>query len=284
MSEVDHACLAAALVAALAELTTIDTNHEANAGSYTYKYADIADVVKVTRPVLANHGVVALTPVHEHGDGLACTVTILHASGERLDFEPFPFPRGRDAQATGSMVTYHRRYALVAALGMAADDDDGAAAKEPRAEPPPNRRAGKPATKKDRDAIVAILNEIPAEATVEIAGRTVKARQAAKVEYLEHFGLGKADQLRADQVLDAVAWATERRDVLVPLVLFDGDSLMAGIRAYEERLGQEAWPGYTQWLTDQYGADVDLDKMDSGDLEQVWRYLHELVTVGIPTR
>src|SRR5690606_13383389 len=70
------------------------------------------------------------TPVHEHGNGLACTVTFLHSSGDRLDFGPFPFPHGRDAQATGSMVTYHRRYALVAALGMAAgDDDDGAAAK-----------------------------------------------------------------------------------------------------------------------------------------------------------
>jgi hypothetical protein len=127
--------LAPALVAALADLTIVVAGRTATVpmkagGSFSYGYADIADVVKLTRPVLAQHGIVALTPVHSEGDGLACTVILLHTSGERMDLGPFPFPHGRDAQATGSMVTYHRRYALVAALGMAAgDDDDGAAAK-----------------------------------------------------------------------------------------------------------------------------------------------------------
>jgi hypothetical protein len=126
----DHETLAAALVAALEQLTVVVAARTADAGSYSYSYADMAGVVKLTRPVLARHGLVALTPLHDHADGLACTVVILHTSGERLDFGPFPFPHGRDAQATGSAVTYHRRYALVAALGMAAgDDDDGAAAK-----------------------------------------------------------------------------------------------------------------------------------------------------------
>lgn len=139
-----HEALASALVAALSDLTVVDTARTANAGSYSYKYADVGDVVKLTRPVLAAHGLVALTPVHAHGDGLACTVILLHTSGERLELGPFPFPHGRDAQATGSMVTYHRRYALVAALGMAAgDDDDGQSAAprergEPAVKPSPN--------------------------------------------------------------------------------------------------------------------------------------------------
>lgn len=125
--------LAPAVVAALKDLTVVDTGRTANAGSYSYKYADIADVVKLTRPVLAAHGVVALTPIHAHEGGLACTVHLLHESGERLTLGPFPFPHGKDAQATGSMVTYHRRYALIAALGMATgEDDDGAAAQPAR--------------------------------------------------------------------------------------------------------------------------------------------------------
>lgn len=130
-----HPNLAAALVAALSDLTVIAAARTANVGSYSYSYADIGDVVKLTRPVLAAHGLVALTPVHDHGDGLACTVIVLHASGERMDLGPFPFPHGRDAQATGSMVTYHRRYALVAALGMAAGDDDDGASAKPRQRP-----------------------------------------------------------------------------------------------------------------------------------------------------
>lgn len=127
--------IAAALVAALPDLTVIEkgrsVNMELKSGKkIKYDYADLADVVKMTRGKLAEHGLVALTPVHDHGSGLACTVILLHSSGERMDLGPFPFPHGQDAQATGSMVTYHRRYALLAALGMAAgdDDDDGATA------------------------------------------------------------------------------------------------------------------------------------------------------------
>ena len=131
----EHETLAQALVAALADLAVVEKGNTAkistkDGGSYSYTYADIADVVKLTRPALAEHGIVALTPVHAHGNELACTVTLVHTSGDKLDLGPFPFPPGRDAQATGSMVTYHRRYALVAALGLAAgDDDDGRAAK-----------------------------------------------------------------------------------------------------------------------------------------------------------
>ena len=128
----EHDTLAAALVAALADLCVVDKGRTANVGTYSYDYADIADVIRLTRPALKEHGIVALTPVHDHGTGLAVTVKFVHVSGETMDLGPFPFPHGRDAQATGSMVTYHRRYALVAALGIAAGDDDDGAAAQPR--------------------------------------------------------------------------------------------------------------------------------------------------------
>lgn len=146
----EHENIATALVAALANLTIVEKGRTAkiptkDGKSYSYDYADIGDVVKLTRPVLAEHGLVALTPIHDHGDGLACTVTILHTSGERLDFGPFPFDGARDAQATGSAVTYFRRYALVAALGMAAgDDDDGASAKASQTAPQRQERPQEP--------------------------------------------------------------------------------------------------------------------------------------------
>jgi hypothetical protein len=123
-----------ALVAALGDLCVIDRGNTAtiptkDGRSFTYTYADLADVVAATRPVLAAHGLVALTPLTNHEDGPAVAVVILHRSGQSLTFGPFPFREGHDAQATGSAVTYHRRYALLAALGIATgDDDDGAAA------------------------------------------------------------------------------------------------------------------------------------------------------------
>jgi hypothetical protein len=174
----EHDTLAAALVAALSDMTVVEKSRTAKiekkaGGYYSYDFADIADVVKLTRPVLAEHGIVALTPVHDHGDGLACTVTLVHVSGDRLDLGPFPFPHGRDAQATGSMVTYHRRYALVAALGIAAgDDDDGAEAtaaarrpamkEEPPIEVPDGDSVGVTKTKL-RDYLAAKIEGDPTE-------------------------------------------------------------------------------------------------------------------------
>lgn len=179
--------LASALVAALTDLSVIEKGRKANVGSYSYEYADIADVVKLTRPKLAEHGIVALTPVHDHGNGLACTVTLVHTSGETMDLGPFPFPAGRDAQATGSAVTYHRRYALVSALGLAAgDDDDGAAATKSARQPKPvvvpegesvaaaKKRVGA-AVGGDKDAAKAIWDQADLPIiTVEIGGNEVR--------------------------------------------------------------------------------------------------------------
>lgn len=129
---VTHDSLAFALVAALADLTVIEPKNNADMGSFKVRYADLASLVKLTRRHLANHGLVVLTPLCHLNDSPAVQVTIVHEGGESLTFGPFPFQHGRDAQATGSWVTYMRRYALVAALGMAAGDDDDGAAAQPR--------------------------------------------------------------------------------------------------------------------------------------------------------
>lgn len=162
----EQTTLAAALVAALADLSVIDKGRTAKiehkgGGAHSYEYADLSDVVKMTRPKLAEHGIVALTPVEDHGEDLKVTVVFLHSSGERMDFGPLTFPRGNTAQATGSAITYFRRYALVAALGMAAgDDDDGATAvpqqqeqkvkPNPKAEPLTERLAKLPVEAQDK--------------------------------------------------------------------------------------------------------------------------------------
>jgi hypothetical protein len=187
----EHSGIASALVAALADLSVVETGRTANAGSYSYKYADIGDVVKLTRPKLAEHGLVALTPVRAHEGGLACDVVLLHTSGERLDFGPFPFPHGRDAQATGSMVTYHRRYALIAALGMAAGDDDDGASALPRQEPAR-------ASKAKRDEVKHALDQLHPDDQA-----TLKAWWAG-----HDFGSLRDGSLRADAVepiLDEIA-------------------------------------------------------------------------------
>jgi hypothetical protein len=91
-------------------------------------YPTLADVHTVTRPVLAKHGLCVVQDVLVDGDWVRVLTTLIHSSGEKLGFGPIGFPAGRDPQATGSSVTYARRYGLLAALGLAGEDDDGASA------------------------------------------------------------------------------------------------------------------------------------------------------------
>lgn len=127
----EHATIAEALVAALAAMPSITKDESADAGSYTYDYASLASIVHAVRPVLAEHGLAPFQNVHRDDAGLAVTTTILHVSGEREECGPLSFPRGNNPQTTGSAISYFRRYALLAALGLAPEDDDGAAASAP---------------------------------------------------------------------------------------------------------------------------------------------------------
>lgn len=57
------------------------------------------------------------------------TTYLVHLSGQWVAFGPATFPAPNDPQQRGAVISYARRYALLAALGLAAEDDDGASAK-----------------------------------------------------------------------------------------------------------------------------------------------------------
>jgi len=178
--------VSAALVAACAELGDVPKKHKASVGSYSYDYADLADTLSVVRPVLAKHGLAVLQPVTtepEHDLVVVATV-ILHSSGEQLELGRLGLPLGQGAQATGSAITYARRYALLAALGLAAEDDDGAAATAaPRMRERP-RAASKPVERKDpRTTQEAEVLEL-----LGLMGEEEKRRVVA--EFKTHFGCG----------------------------------------------------------------------------------------------
>jgi hypothetical protein len=184
---VHHDSLASALVAALSDLTVIEPKNNADMGSFKVRYADLASLVKLTRKQLAGHGLVVLTPLCHLNDSPAVQVTIIHEGGESLTFGPFPFQHGRDAQATGSWVTYMRRYALVAALGMAAGDDDDGASAQPRQAEPPRTVSPKALAK---SALLALLDgdkTKAAEAWTGIEGDSVDwSADPDPAAYLEH--------------------------------------------------------------------------------------------------
>lgn len=93
------------------------------------KYADLAAVWDAARPALSANGLSVVQTVSTVDGGAAVVVctTLLHASGQFLR-ECLQLPVAqRTPQAVGSAITYGRRYALAALVGVAQEDDDGAA-------------------------------------------------------------------------------------------------------------------------------------------------------------
>ena len=90
------------------------------------KYADLGSIIKTSKPVLAKHGLsVSQLTTSSNGD-IGLTTLLMHESGEWLESTislPIDDEAKNVAQATGSIITYLRRYSYASVLGIYADED-----------------------------------------------------------------------------------------------------------------------------------------------------------------
>lgn len=92
------------------------------------KYADLASVWDACRKPLTDNGLsVAQTAAADDGH-VGVTTILMHASGQWIADRLVMKPTKDDPQGIGSCITYARRYALAAMVGVAPEDDDGNAA------------------------------------------------------------------------------------------------------------------------------------------------------------
>lgn len=88
------------------------------------KYADLATVRDWVLPVLNRHGLSVVQLPCEWEGRLALFTLLLHESGEYLGaYVPLRMVKD-DPQGMGSALTYARRYALQAIVGVAGEEDD----------------------------------------------------------------------------------------------------------------------------------------------------------------
>lgn len=95
---------------------------------YGYNYADLSSILEEARPLLAKHGLsIAQLPASAH-DKVVLETLLMHSSGQWVSSTiEMGVERGKGmslAQAVGSVITYARRYALAAMLGISQTDDD----------------------------------------------------------------------------------------------------------------------------------------------------------------
>jgi len=113
---------AQALVAAIGELSNVPKT--ASNPYFKSKYAPLDAIVEATRPVLAKHGLaIQQQPLFMEGTA-GVETTILHKSGHSTTTTLLLPLKDQSPQGVGSAITYARRYALAAVLGLATEDDD----------------------------------------------------------------------------------------------------------------------------------------------------------------
>lgn len=125
------AAFAEAFARASAEFPTIPLNGK---GHNQKPYATLKDITRLTRPVLAAHGL-ALTFSIDVGEQVVVTAELMHEAGHSKTTS-IALPRETSGsknavQAVGSSQTYGQRYTAQAILGLSLGDDtedDGAGA------------------------------------------------------------------------------------------------------------------------------------------------------------
>lgn len=120
----------------LNEVPNFSTDETANAGSRTYKYLNLATLLKNIKPIFEKHGIAFSQKVTFDGTGdgrqtLGTVETIIFDENEQQTVCEYPFFVTGDPQQVGSAITYARRYSLTTVLGIFPDkDDDGGYAKQ----------------------------------------------------------------------------------------------------------------------------------------------------------
>lgn len=91
-------------------------------------YAPLDSIIEMIRPILAENGLTAMqfTDLPDTGEGVLIETIITHESGQYISGKLYMPAAKLDPQGFGSAITYGRRYALAAALGIVSDEDTDA--------------------------------------------------------------------------------------------------------------------------------------------------------------
>lgn len=148
--------LAVALAKAQGEFPAINKDRtvqvKSDKGSYKFSYATLDEITDKTRPALLKNGLVCVQMLAHLGVRPVLVTRLLHESGEWLEGTAPLAADGKNPQQFGSAITYVRRYALSAMLGVTAEeDDDGNAAVGNHVQPVQRRQnAAGPARQQER--------------------------------------------------------------------------------------------------------------------------------------
>lgn len=155
------------------------------------RYADLASIVRAVKDPLAANGLSYTQFPLTCDKHVGVTTVLMHSSGQFIQSE-YTIPLQKlDPQAVGSAITYARRYALQAIVGIPATDDDAELAMvrddEPRTKSHPAPTCGQ------------IF-----EKAKEVFGPAAKAKILDRMQ--NEYGATASNQLKPQDLSSLMAW------------------------------------------------------------------------------
>ena len=119
------------LAEALSKLQGVVEDPVKNKSAHKCKYADLPQVLQILRPLFLQNGLSVSQFPGIEDDKITIETMLMHKSGQYISSVLKMNALGANsamnkAQEMGAVITYARRYALTAILGIAADEDTDA--------------------------------------------------------------------------------------------------------------------------------------------------------------
>jgi hypothetical protein len=208
--------LAEALAKAQAGFTTVIKSKTAKGEKFSYKYADLADVLEMVVPALSKQGIAFTQPLRREGDK-TFVITRIQLGDEFLEDAGLPIPSQVRPQELGTYLTYYRRYSVSTFLGISTDEDTDAVETRDDYKPSSSGQVTKRATPvihqpaqgvqvTPAPKFVADESDVP----VNIGSAPTKEEMASIKESLKSLGIDN-DKLKAYSL--KVAGRTAVRDI-----------------------------------------------------------------------
>ena len=158
-----------------------------SAGKFSYKYSPLDEILNLVRPLLSENGLSIIQFPTSQGNTVGVTTMLTHSSGEFIEFDPIVLAMDKQsAQGAGAAITYARRYALSAILGISSEDDDDAISIEPESTSNKGKKSNTKGTGNLSEAQIKRLYAIAnsAEVNADTVKDQVKRKYDKKVSEL----------------------------------------------------------------------------------------------------
>ena len=151
------------------------------------KYVPLENVVEVITEEAPKHGLSFFqSPCNDEHGRIGISTLVTHQSGEFIEFEPlFMKAEKNNAQGSGALITYLRRYTLSSIFGITSDEDDDGNLTNPAPKQQPPQLA--------TETQVSALKK-------EIEAFTKKFEQATEQSVLDTLGIQDTNRLTVEQV------------------------------------------------------------------------------------